>query len=181
MFGHNINKDLELILLQEHHATALFERVDRNRDHLRQWLCWVDQTQSADDTLRFIKKAQRRYAQNNGFACGIFFKGDIVGVIVVNEIDTAHNRTSIAYWLDADYAGRGIMTHAIGAVLDYLFDTLGLNYVSLRAKTRNVRSRSIAERMGFKHEGTLRDYTVLRGQFYDLEHYGMRAAERRKD
>lgn len=70
-----------------------------------------------------------------------------------------------------------MMSLAIGAVLDHLFKDLGLNYVSLRTKTRNIRSRSIAERMGFTHEGTLRDYTVLRGQFYDLEHYGLRAIE----
>ena len=38
MFSYKVNEQIEIELLQQHHKNELFELVDRNRSHLRQWL-----------------------------------------------------------------------------------------------------------------------------------------------
>ena len=49
--------------------------------------------------------------------------------------------------------------------------------MALRAASGNAKSRGVAERLGFKHEGTLRDYEWLYDHFVDIAHYGMKASE----
>lgn len=173
MFSHKIEEGVELKLLQEHHATPLFELVDENRDHLRQWLPWVDRTETAHDTLDFIKMTKNKFAQNIGFETGIWVDGEIAGVIGLHFIEWMHKRSSIGYWLVKGFEGRGIMTKSVAAYLDYLMGELQINYVEIRAATENKKSRAIPERLGFKHEGTLRDYEWLYDHFVNLEHYGI--------
>jgi len=52
--------------------------------------------------------------------------------------------------------------------------------MALRAAAENKKSRAVAERLGFKHEGTLRDYEWLYDHFVDLAHYGIKASEWKK-
>jgi hypothetical protein len=51
---------LTLRLLREEDAQELFMRNDQNRDHLRQWMPWLDETKSATDTLNFIRRSLDR-------------------------------------------------------------------------------------------------------------------------
>tara|TARA_B100001971_G_C17962139_1_gene417997 strand:- start:124 stop:684 length:561 start_codon:yes stop_codon:yes gene_type:complete len=177
MFSAKIADGVELKLLQEHHASPLFELVDANRDHLREWLPWVDRTETVYDTLEFIKMTKNKFAQNIGFETGIWVDDEIVGIIGLHFIEWMHRRSSIGYWLGKGATGRGIMTKSVEAYLDYLFGELDLNYVQIHAATGNTKSRAIAERLGFQHEGTLRDQEWLYDHFVDMEHYGMRAVE----
>jgi len=50
MFSIKIRDDLELGLLEQRHAEELFALVDHNREYLREWLPWVDNSRSIADT-----------------------------------------------------------------------------------------------------------------------------------
>ncbi len=52
--------------------------------------------------------------------------------------------------------GRGYMTEAARAVLDYGFGELGLSLVTCTHFSFNARSKRVIEKCGFSHEGTLR-------------------------
>jgi hypothetical protein len=54
MWGTELGGGLRLRLLERHHAETLFALTDRNRDHLRPWLPWVDGVRSAADSLAFV-------------------------------------------------------------------------------------------------------------------------------
>lgn len=177
MFSYKIDDGIELKMLQEHHATPLFELVERNRTHLREWLPWLDQTTEPQHVLEFIKITKAKFNQNIGFESSIWVDGEIAGIIGLHFIEWFHKRSSIGYWLGQDYVGRGIMTRAVAGYLDYLMGELQMNYVEIRAATGNHKSRAIPERLGFKHEGTLRQYEWLYDHFVDLEHYGMTAQD----
>ena len=57
------------------------------------------------------------------------------------------------------------------------FGTLKLNKIEIEAAVENYKSRAIPERLGFIHEGTIRDGEWLYDHFVDWALYGMRAAE----
>lgn len=62
----------------------------------------------------------------------------------------------IGYWLAPEARGRGVMDRAVRLALDAAFGRLGLDRVVWRAFVGNRGSRAVAERAGFRLEGTLR-------------------------
>ena len=58
--------------------------------------------------------------------------------------------------LRSEETGKGYMSEALNAFLEYCFGTLGLKVVEARVFDDNARSVRMMERLGFTHEGTLR-------------------------
>ena len=54
-----IDVELELRMLQLEDAEGLFALTDKNRTYLKTWLPWLDKTQSAQDTKKFIESAEQ--------------------------------------------------------------------------------------------------------------------------
>ena len=152
-----IDGDIELRLLMKGHANKLFALTARNRDHLRQWLPWVDRTRTPIDTMKFIGEGLDQLRRNDGFHAGIWYRGDLVGVIGYHYWNWTVGRTEIGYWLTASHQGKGIVTRSCRALVDYAFRNLGLNRIEIRTAVGNARSRAVAERLGFAYEGVLRN------------------------
>ncbi|MBD0380235.1 GNAT family N-acetyltransferase [Paenibacillus sedimenti] len=173
MFSNQINDDIHLKLLETRFADELFALSDKNRDYLREWLPWLDATVSVEQTRNFIQSTLKAYADNNGFNCGIFYKGRIAGCIGLHGIDWINKKTSIGYWLGADFQGQGIMTLACKAVIDYVFNDLSLNRVEIRAAEHNSKSRAIPVRLNFVYEGKVRQAEWLYDHYVDHMVYGL--------
>ena len=54
MTGIQVDSDLEFSLLGINDAEELFSVVESNRAYLREWLPWLDQTNSVEDEISFI-------------------------------------------------------------------------------------------------------------------------------
>lgn len=78
----------------------------------------------------------------------------------------------LGYWLDRAWWGRGLMSEAARAAVDYGFSQLGVPMISVCCYRHNERSRRLIERLGFRFEGELhaavRDH---RGMTFDLLSY----------
>jgi ribosomal-protein-serine acetyltransferase len=177
MLTHPLSPDLSLTLLEPRHAEPLFRAVDENRSYLRRWLPWLDLTESSADSLAFIHRTRQQLAENNGFQTAILYHGEIVGMIGHIGIEWSHRSTSLGYWLAEEAQGRGIMTTACRAYIDHAFGELGLNRVEIRAAVENRKSRAIPERLGFTHEGVIRQAEWLYDRFVDHAVYGLLARE----
>jgi len=152
-----VDAEIELRVLTEAHATALFALTDSNRGHLRAWLPWVDGTRTARDTAKFIRGGRAQLRRNDGLQAGIWFCGELVGVVGFHYWNWAGRKTEIGYWLAEPLQGRGIMTRACRALVEYAFTNLGLDRVEIRTASGNGRSRGVGERLGFVQEGVLRE------------------------
>ena len=177
MFALPLGNDAELRMLEMRHADELFELIDQNRFYLRQWLGWVDSTQTVADQRTFIRGVLQQFANNNGFQAGIWYSGALAGVIGFNYIDWHNSRTEFGYWLGAPFQGHGLITRACHTLIDYSFDELRLNRVEILCASGNTRSRAIPERLGFTQDGIIRQGEWLYDHFVDLVMYGMLADE----
>lgn len=92
--------------------------------------------------------------------------GDVVGEILLLDLDAANLACGLRLWI-AGRTGHGIGTRALLAALSHAFDTVGLHRVSLEVYDHNPRARRLYERIGFVHEGTLRDALRLDGRWVD--------------
>ena len=58
---------------------------------------------------------------------------------------------SIGYVLSKDYWGQGLMPEAVKAVLKYLFETVGLDFLLISHFVWNGQSRSVIQKCGFQY------------------------------
>jgi len=172
-----IDEDAELRIFEERHAQELAELVDQNRAYLRQWLPWLDDSRTVEDSRAFIKNSLQQFANNEGAQMGIWYLRKLVGGIGYHPIDWANLKVEIGYWLAEAYQGKGLMTRACRTLVTYAFDELGLNKVEIRCATENFRSCAIPKRLGFTQEGILRDAGWQNDHFEDLVVYGMLTRE----
>jgi ribosomal-protein-serine acetyltransferase len=179
MFRAPIDDHIYLQLLEERHAHEVFSLVDRDRAYLREWLPWVDATESVDDSLIFIKSSLEQFASNKGFVSGIWSDRQFCGVIGTHKLDWINRKVEIGYWLGRAYQGRGIMTAACRAILAYLFDEMDLNRVLIQCAQGNEKSCAVAQRLGFIEEGLAREGQLLHGTFRDLRRFAMLKKEYR--
>ena len=178
MFKYQLDDQIELRMLGLEHAYALYTLVDENRQHLREWLPWIDQTQSVENTKEFIQLTLKQYVDNNGIQAGIWVKGQLAGVIGYHMFNWQHKYTSIGYWLGEGYQGKGIMTKACETFINYAFDTLDMNRIEIRCASGNYRSQAIPKRLGFKEEGRIRCGEWLYDHYVDHIIYGLIAVDR---
>lgn len=167
MFRFKVDEEIELKWLDPTDAKVIFRLTDQSRSYLREWLPWVDATKTLQDTERYIEGTMQGFANRKSLTTAIIFKGEIVGVAGFNAFDWKNQIAYIGYWLAEDYQGNGIMTRVTEALTTYAIKELSINRVEIRAATNNTKSRSVAEKLGFTYEGTLRQAEWLYDHFVD--------------
>jgi ribosomal-protein-serine acetyltransferase len=163
VLGIHVDDEIELRLHEERHAEELFRLTDANRDHLRAWLPWVDATTTAEDTRAYIRESLQRLGAGEKYGFAILHQGRVVGTIDL-RVDREAGEAEVGYWLAVDAQGRGIVTRATAALMEFAFDALGLGRVVIRCADQNRRSRAVPERLGFKMEGILRQRDRIPGR-----------------
>lgn len=107
--------------------------------------------------------------------------GHVVGSLGLEEDGkrSSPGVRSMGYVLSRDCWGRGFMPEAAEAALQYAFETLGLELVSICHYDFNARSRRVIEKLGFRYEGTLRraHKRVIGGEICDEVCYSMTKKE----
>jgi ribosomal-protein-serine acetyltransferase len=176
MFTLRVDHELELRLLAERHADELFALIDANREHLRRWLPWVDGTRSADDTRAFLKTALEAFTAGREYVCGIWYRGQLAGTMGL-DVDTQSMRGEIGYWVAEPFQGRGVITRAARALTSAGFADLGLNRIAILCAIGNDRSSAVAERLGYRFEGTLREYERVGDHYKDIRVFSMLARD----
>ena len=165
----DLGDGVEVRFLESFDDEEAFALVDANRERLRIWMPWTDQTHTPADVRGFI---ERGGSGRNLDALGIFVEGRIVGAIGARP-DEEHGDCEIGYWISADHEGRGLVSRACRSLIDHVCSTLLLHRVTIRVAPGNERSRAIPERLGFVQEGTMREAgRGVRG-YHDLVVYGM--------
>lgn len=172
-----LSSGISLQVLRAHEAGTLYALINRNREHLREWLPWVDASRDPRDTRRFLEKSHASHLRGGGFSFGIRRRGELSGVIGFHGFDGANRVTSLGYWLALDACGQGVMRASVEACVSYAFRDRGMNRLYVRCATENQRSRRVPEALGFVHEGTQREAEWLYDHFVDLEVYSVLAAE----
>lgn len=171
------NESIELKLLSLDYTEQLFELVNENREHLREWLPWVDATKTSTDTESFVKSAIRQCETGKGPQYAIFYEATMCGVCGFHQFSVENRAGGIGYWLSRAYTGKGIMTSSVKSLVKAGFSEHRLNRIEIACATGNARSRAVPERLGFTFEGVLREREYLYGRYVDHAIYSMLASE----
>ena|SRR5437879_1498444 len=74
--------------------------------------------------------------------------GRLVGDVGLSPAEGEPNVVKIGYTLAPEFQGKGYGTEAVGALIRYAFDTLGVDVVRAYASAENAPSIRLAERVG---------------------------------
>lgn len=172
-----VDTDIQLRLLEMRHAEEFHKLQVRDQEHARVWMPWADTTLLMENTQTFIKFRLYQFANGESLNLGIWYQGQLVGNIGLNNIQPSIQKAEIGYWLAADVEGKGIMTRSCQALIDYAFNDYALLKVEIHCAEGNTHSRAIPERLGFTQEGIIRQNERLHGQFVNHVIYGLLASE----
>ncbi|MDQ3620066.1 MAG: GNAT family N-acetyltransferase [Actinomycetota bacterium] len=170
---------IDLEPLGAHHAPDLWDATVRSLDELKPFMSWAD-TASFETTLAFASGGALQWDAGTGMVFAIMIGGEAAGTIGFAQHAPLAGHAELGYWLRSDLCGRGLMTEAASSVVDYGFGVLHLHRIELRAAPSNVGSVRVAEKVGFKREGTLRHGARGADGWHDVDVYGLLESDDRR-
>jgi ribosomal-protein-serine acetyltransferase len=148
-------------------AAPLFRLIDADRDRLGRWLPWVEETRTERDSARFVADAAEERRRRRSLVLGIFVRGTLAGTVGLHYLEWFDRSAELGYWIGARAEGRGYVTRAARRVTSFAFERAGLHRLVVRCAVGNDRSRRVAERLGFRWEGLLRESHRVGDRFFD--------------
>ncbi|MDF2798551.1 MAG: family N-acetyltransferase [Devosia sp.] len=125
-----------------------------------------------------VKRAREEAEQGTDYSLFIFSReGDrqvLVGGITLSNIRRrAAQFVTLGYWMGQQWAGKGLMTEAVGVTLPFVFDTLDLHRIHAAFLPGNMASRRVLEKNGFVEEGFAEKYLQIDGRWEDHVLFGL--------
>ena len=146
---------LALRATQPSHAGGLFEATRDSLDELAPWLPWAVSA-SRSTSLAFARSVAQKWEADRAWGFTIFFRDEVAGHVELRRLP-GPDAGELGYWLRSDLAGRGLMSEAVGEVVRFGFEEIGLERIQLLAGVHNLASRRVAEKLGFERERLVRD------------------------
>lgn len=104
----------------------------------------------------FVALATNNWAEDVEATWAIRVDGDLAGMIGLHRLGAG--QPELGYWMARPFRGRGLLTEAARAVVDWGFalDAPRVERIEWRAVTGNTGSARVARTLGFRYEGTQR-------------------------
>jgi ribosomal-protein-alanine N-acetyltransferase len=145
-----------------------------NHEHLKPWNPAPpagEDPSSITEVSKTVLRQRRDWKRGTGFVLMVAERERperFVGKIALNGIMRgAMYGAYLGYWMAADQQGKGLVTEAISAVLDFAFGPAGLHRVQAAIMPRNERSLRVIEKLEFRREGYAERYLQIAGKWED--------------
>ena len=150
-------------------SRELWTTVDASRAHLEPWLPWVPFNIDLDSSGRYAEASAADWDAARACRFSIRERSSrrFLGVIGLEAFAHLHESAELGYWLRMDACGKGLMTEAGRAVLEWAFGPVNAHRVRVAPATDNHASLSVIRRLGFKFEGIARQAERCNGRWLD--------------
>jgi RimJ/RimL family protein N-acetyltransferase len=152
-------KNLHIRAYEQTDAPQLFAAIQASMPELSKWMDWAQSPPTLEKVHETIAMFEEQIASGKEHPLAIFLQdGTFVGSSGYRVINKAVPSFEIGYWLDTRYTGKGIMTEAVVAQTEFLFEDLKAQRVDIQCHADNTPSMKVALNAGFKMEATLRNH-----------------------
>ncbi len=144
------------------------------------FLTWQPHS-SVDVSRGIIENWLKEYSDEKYYQWAIVLKdngNEPIGDISVGQMNEDISMVHIGYCLGRAWWRRGIMSEALKAVMDFMFDTVEVNRVESRHDPMNPNSGKVMQKCGMKYEGTLRSADRNNQGICDACYYALLRSER---
>lgn len=125
-----------------------------------------------------VRRLRREAAAGRALPFVITYDDRLVGQLTVSGVEWGSLASgSVGYWVDRDYAGRGITPTAVALAVDHCFVTVGLHRLEINIRPENAPSLRVVEKLGFRYEGRRERYLHIAGAWRDHLTFALTAEE----
>ena len=150
---------------------------EQSRAFLTPWEpTWPDDDLTRAAFRRRLRRQGDEMARDEAYPFLIFAEAThvLLGGVTLGGVRRGVSQTgTLGYWMGASYAGKGVMTRAVGVVGRWGFSNLRLHRLEAACLPENIASRTLLERNGFHCEGLAREYLKINGAWRDHALYAL--------
>jgi len=128
-------------------------------------------------TRALLDSWQASYRNKAYYQWGIEMDGELIGSISAHNVNDMIRSCEVGYAIGYDWWNQGIMTEALTALIQFLFET-GFNRIAAIHRLENPASGRVMEKCGMQYEGVIRQIIPDgKGHFYDVKQYAIIASD----
>lgn len=159
---------------------TVWAAVQSSLAELKPWMHWAAEA-SRETTLEYLQHCEEQWATGDERNFTLFVGDSACGSCSLIRVDSMLQSAEIGYWMRSDLCGKNLMTEAAARVVTFGFEQESLHRIELHAGIDNHGSIRVAEKLGFRREGTLRDSGRGALGFHDSHVYNLLATDPRPD
>jgi len=149
---------LTLRIPQPGDGAIIYSGVRESLPELKRWMPWATDEYTQENAEEWCRRAIAAFITRSSLRYRIYMKDgpEYLGNIGAERFDWEVTKCEIGYWLRTSHYGRGYITEAAGGLIQMLKGIMRPNRIEIRCDVQNLKSRRVAERLGFELEGILR-------------------------
>jgi RimJ/RimL family protein N-acetyltransferase len=128
-----------------------------------------------DHALAWIGQQRREAVRGRAtnFAIRLLPEGALIGSAGLRDIDPEHLQAELGFWIGKEWWGQGYAREAAEAVIQFGFESLGLNRICAHHMARNPAAGKVLQALGMRQEGLLRQRVRKWGVYEDVVLYAV--------
>ncbi len=149
---------------QSSDGKILNDAIVESYDDLHQFMEWCDHLPSLEESEKYAKEAAQNWIDKNNdepyLQLVILDKNtsDFIGATSFHHYNWSIPSVETGYWVRKKYSGQGYMREATNAITQYAFKQLKVHRIALTCDPDNIKSKNIAEKLGYTLEGRLKNH-----------------------
>ena len=152
-------------------AEAMYQYA--SKDDVTKYVLW-DSHKSLETTKQFIQMMINQYEEGNlAWAITLKETQEFIGTIDFVMYNKAEKIAEIGYALSDRHWGKGYVSEATKALLDFGFNELQLVRIQARCFADNIGSERVMQKVGMTYEGTMRKAKFAKGKHHDIKMYAI--------
>lgn len=129
---------------------------------------WHARSMDEADARAWIDERADRWRTEIGVDWAILVEGVVAGRVGFRELNLREGRGEAAYWVVPSRRGHGIAATSLSAGSEWMFSEAGFHRLELAHSPRNQASCRVAERAGYRGEGTARQQVLHPDGWHDM-------------
>jgi [ribosomal protein S5]-alanine N-acetyltransferase len=137
---------------------------------------WPDDDLTRAAFRRRLRRQDDDIARDEAYSFLIFdsVSDELLGGITLGGVRRGVSQSgTLGYWMGAPNAGKGRMTRAVAATVEFAFSRLRLHRIEAACIPENAPSIALLQRNGFRREGYARGFLRINGAWRDHVLFGL--------
>ena len=128
-----------------------------------------------EEAESLIASFSSNFDEKRGIRWGIEIKEQqgLIGTIGFNLLSPMHRRAEIGYELHPNYWRKGYAKEALQKLMEYGLNEMALIRIGAVVFIENIPSNELLKKLGFQHEGVLKQYMYQNGAAHDVNIYSI--------